>query len=189
MLPCRLPSKTPRRCRWLMFLMVLASAGPSSAVPIERGIVRDVRSIPVQPVAGQHAVLRLTITSCYRWMPGWSVNVTVPQPGIVNVNVSTDIEAQLCAGGQIFTRDIPYAAPEAGQYLITVTGHGLYLTGSSVTPSVPFVLDPPPPRPLTVLGGGLPAVVPVPVMGPLAIGLLGGVLALGGWFALRRRRA
>jgi hypothetical protein len=122
-------------------------------------------------------------------LPGWSVNVTAPQPEVLEIKVSTNVEPVFCFGNQIYTRDIPYVAPDPGQYQVNVTGQGLYFTGSAVTPSVPFVFLPAPPSQLTVLGSGAPTVVPVPVMSPLAIGLLGGVLALGGWFALRRRRA
>jgi hypothetical protein len=106
------------------------------------------------------------------------------------INLTVRVSPGFCFGNEVRTRDVPFTAPAAGQYTVNVTGQGLAVQPTPGQPDVPFIIQPlQTPLQLTVLGDGSPAVIPVPVMSPWAIGLLGGVLAFGGWLALRRRRA
>jgi hypothetical protein len=152
------------------------------------GIVRNVQTLPSQPVAGQPAIFRLFVDPCWNYLPGGSAEVTQPSVGAMVINLTVSVSPGFCFGNELRTRDVPFTAPAAGQYTVNVTGQGVHVEPPGQP--FPFVIQPlQTPLQLTVLGGGAPAVVPVPIMSPLAIGLLGGVLALGGWFALRRRRA
>lgn len=171
------------------FLLAVLWAGSATANPPTIAIVRSIQSLPAQPVAGQPAVLRLFVDPCRIYLPGGSAVVTYPSPGALVIDLTVRVSPGLCFGNELRNLDVPFSAPSEGQYSVNVTGQGLAVQTTPGQPDVPFVIQPlQTPLQLTVLGGG-PTVVPVPVMSPLAIGLLGCVLALGGWFALRRRRA
>lgn len=181
-------SRAVRLAPLLSLLFVVSGEVVATPIPIS-GMFYGVRTIPDVPVAGATAVIRLDSNACRAWLPGWSASVTTPEAGVLEVNIVADLHPVFCFGGQVRPRDVSFVAPVAGLYTVRVTGGGLYDSLSPAFPPVPYVLVPfTSTSTLTVLGSP-PAVVPVPVMSPLSIGLLGGVLALGGWFALRRRRA
>lgn len=175
--------------RLVLGLVFLLLAAPVSGQVNQIGMLYGVVGVPVAPVSGEEAVLRLAADGCLAWRPGWAASVTTPEPDLILVNVTVDIEPRFCFGFQWITVDVPFFAPAAGIYRIRVVGSGLYHHGSPALPPTSYSFRPYlSPTPLTILGGAPAAVVvPVSVMSPWAIAGLLVLLALVGHLVARAR--
>jgi hypothetical protein len=149
--------------------------------------VTSIRFTPSPAIAGEPVTVTMVGNGCQRWQPGWTAAQLPPANGSIVVNVSVDIALFICgvpppAPGYRTT----IVAPEPGTYQFLVKGSGQVIRDPRFPSAMVFTSLP---VTLTVVRGTSVPAQPIPVMAPLAIGLLGCVLALGGWFELRRRRA